>query len=155
METARDSPIVNTVSQTMNKHISTSLALHEFNMNCALVLLPRNKKMRRDVKITVWRHGRHHRIYTNMGAASLQLAMTHARFACDKIIIGFREGTSRPCSARNENLHSHETSRYISVLTPSDWQEERGFRFKHSTIKNSLDKHCVSYIFKSSISGRK
>ena len=29
-----------------------------------------------------------------MGAASLQLAMTHARFARDKIINGFREGTS-------------------------------------------------------------
>lgn len=91
--------------------------------------------MRRGVKITVWRHEGRHRIFTNMGAASLQLAITHVRFARDKIINRFREGASRPRSARNENLRSNEPSHYISVIPTSDWQEERGFRFKHSTIK--------------------
>ena len=55
-----------------------------------------------------------------MGAASLQLAMTHARFARDKIINRFREGASKPRSARNENLRSHEPSHYISVIPPSN-----------------------------------
>jgi len=91
--------------------------------------------LRRDVKITVWLHEGHHRIFTNMGSASLQLAMTYARFARDKIINRFREGASRPRSAQNENLRSHEPSHYSSVILTSDWQEERGFRFKHSTIK--------------------
>ena len=76
--------------------------------------------MRRDVKITVLSHEGHHRKFTNMGAVSLQLALTHARFARDKIVNRFREGASRPRSARNENLRSHEPSHYISVIPTSD-----------------------------------
>ena len=62
-EIVHDSPIVNFVSQTLNKHIT----LMNTTWKCALVMLhclvTKNAPWR---QTTVWGHGGHHRIYTSI-----------------------------------------------------------------------------------------